>query len=151
MKKKSIARSIFLAITITICFIAGYAYLKQSGDNFQTTEVANIDNELLNIVEPLQSNQEKISQLQANYQNPDIKAILSIDNIENFSYPVAQTTNNEYYLNHNYKRESDTLGAIYTDYRVDLETSPKILIYGHSSTKTEVPFNQLENYYDEKY
>lgn len=152
MTKNNITRRIILVIGIIIIFITNCYWIDQYYDNSKIAGMTTtVSNEQLNTVEPVESSKNKIEAFQENYHNQDIKAILSIENMNQFSYPVVQTTNNEYYLNHNYKRETDALGAIYTDYRVDLETSKKILIYGHSSTKRDVPFNQLENYYDEEY
>ena len=48
-------------------------------------------------------------------------------------------------------KKYDSYGAIYADYRSDLDNSKKILIYGHSSSKKEVPFNILENYENKDY
>ena len=93
----------------------------------------------------------RIKDLQDYYDNQDIKGIISIDGIDNFNYPIVQASDNDYYLNHNYYKEYDAYGSIYADYRVDLDNSNKLLIYGHSSVKREVPFNTLENYYDKNY
>lgn len=103
-------------------------------------------NENSNLIE-----ENKVYTLQSEYQNTDIKGIISIENEDDFVYPVAQTSDNEYYLTHTYDETYDSLGAIYADYRVNLDTSDKVLIYGHSSTKRDVPFNKLEKYYDEEY
>lgn len=93
---------------------------------------------------------DKIKDLQDKYQNNDIKAILNIEN-EQLYYPVVQGKDNDYYLNHNYYKEVDKLGSIYLDYRSNIDNSKKNLIYGHSSTKQDIYFNILENYYDENY
>ena len=85
--------------------------------------------------------------LQKKYNNTDIKAILKIDK----EYPVAQTQDNDFYLNHNYYRNYDVIGSIFLDYRANLEESDKLLIYGHSSNMVDVDFNVLENYYDKNY
>ena len=37
------------------------------------------------------------------------------------------------------------------DYRIDLDNSKKILIYGHSSKYQDTAFNKLEKYYDKDY
>lgn len=89
----------------------------------------------------------KVEQLQQEYHNLDIKAVLSIDNSD-FSEIVVQSLDNDYYLTHNYAKEQAPLGAIFADYRVQLESEKKVLIYGHSSTKGDAPFNYLEEYYD---
>lgn len=88
-----------------------------------------------------------IKLLQKKFDNSDIKAILKLDK----EYPVVQTSDNEFYLNHNYYRNYDVIGSIFLDYRINVEKSKKILIYGHSSNMADVDFNILENYYDKSY
>lgn len=88
-----------------------------------------------------------IKLLQKKYNNDDIKAILKIDK----EYPVAQTVDNDFYLNHNYYRNYDVVGSIFLDYRADLEHSDKLLVYGHSSNMVHVDFNVLEKYYEKSY
>ena len=92
-----------------------------------------------------------IQLLQKEYNNDDIIGILSIDLVDKFSYPIVQGNDNEYYLEHDYYKKKDKLGALYLDYRVDLNKSKKFLIYGHSSVKSDTYFNGLEKYYDEDY
>lgn len=88
-----------------------------------------------------------IKLLQKKFDNSEIKAILKLDK----EYPVVQTSDNEFYLNHNYYRNYDVIGSIFLDYRINVEKSKKILIYGHSSNMADVDFNILENYYDKSY
>jgi len=91
-----------------------------------------------------------IKNLKQEYNNEDIVGVLEIPNTE-INIPVVQTTNNDYYLNHTINKEESYKGAIFLDYRVDINTSKKLLIYGHSYDKEHFPFNILENYYDENY
>lgn len=93
----------------------------------------------------------KVKELQNYYNNNDIIGTITIDGIDNFYYPIVQAKDNDYYLKHNYYKEYDKYGSIYADYRTSLDNSKKILIYGHSSRKIDVPFNKLENYYQEGY
>ena len=43
------------------------------------------------------------------------------------------------------------MGSIYLDYRVDIDSSKKLLIYGHNSSKIDMPFKILEEFYDKDY
>ena len=70
-----------------------------------------------------------VSRWRNEYQNEDIKATISLDN-DDFLYPVVQTLDNQYYLNHDYSKNKDSLGAIYADYRVNLEGEGKSLFLG---------------------
>lgn len=127
-----ILRIMFLSITL--CFSI-YAYPKTYlSDNLIFLEANNFESKNIRL-------------LQKKYNNENIKAILKLDK----EYPVAQTYDNDFYLNHNYYGNYDVVGSIFLDYRADLEKSNKLLIYGHSSTTVDVDFNILENYYDKSY
>ena len=90
-----------------------------------------------------------INNLKDTYNNEDIVGVLKIaDEIE---VPILQTSNNDYYLNHSIEKKENIYGSIFLDYRTDINNSKKLLIYGHSSIKTNIPFNTLENYYDKEY
>ena len=92
-----------------------------------------------------------VGELVSSYSNTDIVAQLQIPSV-NFSYPVAQTVDNDFYLSHDfYKRESN-LGAIYIDYRTgDLNTAKQINIYAHNSNYYTLPFKVLEGYQDQNF
>ena len=93
---------------------------------------------------------EKVELLKSTHQNNDIIGTLSIDNSD-YSTVVVQAKDNNYYLrkdiNGNYARG----GTPFLDYRVNLESSRKLLIYGHNSKYIEMPFKVLENYMYEDY
>jgi len=149
VKKQKINILLTIIFIIIISIIYQFKIINTNFDNYQKVSINKEfnSNELINYSEK----ENNISKLQSEYQNNDIKGIISIENEKNFTYAVAQSSNNEYYLNHNYKKEFDSLGAIYADYRINLDTSQKVLIFGHSSTKKDTPFNKLEKYYDEEY
>lgn len=98
-------------------------------------------------------NDNTLNDLRNEYNNNDIVGIIKIDNTS-INEPFAQTTNNDYYLTHTLNKEYDKYGSIYMDYRIDLNDSKKILIFGHNSSiynNEKVPFKELENYYEEDY
>ena len=82
-------------------------------------------------------------------ENNDIVGWIEISNT-NISYPVLQTDNNDFYLNHNYKGEYTTRGSIFLDKGVNLNNSVNYLVYGHR-TKTNLMFEQLLKYQDEDF
>jgi len=90
-----------------------------------------------------------INNLKNEYNNSDIIGILKINNT--LEVPILQTSNNDYYLNHTIKKEENYIGSIFLDYRTNIETDKKLLIYGHSSNMEDITFNILENYYDREY
>ena len=91
-----------------------------------------------------------INSLRDEYQNNDIVGILSIDNTD-YRVPILQGENNSYYLNHGPDGKKNSIGSVYLDYRVDIDSSRKLLIYGHNSSRTDMPFKILEEFYDINY
>ena len=66
-------------------------------------------------------------------------------------YPVMQTTNNEYYLDHNLNQEYDKNGSIFMDKDCDvLKPSTNLILYGHHM-KSGKMFGGLDKYSDEEY
>ena len=80
-----------------------------------------------------------------NQENKDQKFTLSINNLIT-KEPVMQTTDNEFYMNHNNKKEEFIGGSLFVDYRINLANTRKIIIYGHSSSTVDIPFTKLLGY-----
>lgn len=83
-------------------------------------------------------------------QNQDIVGWIEIENT-NINYPVLQGTDNEYYINHNYKHEKTSKGSIFLnkDYDWNLPSS-NLMIYGHNMKNGEM-FQSLLKYSSEEY
>lgn len=66
-------------------------------------------------------------------------------------YPVMQTTDNEYYLDHNYNQEYDKNGSIFMDYNCSAyPRSTNLILYGHHMKSGQM-FGQLQKYAKESY
>ena len=78
-------------------------------------------------------------------KNEDEKFTLSIDNLIK-NEKVMQTTDNEFYMNHNNQKENFIGGSLFVDYRINLANTRKIIIYGHSSSTVDIPFTKLLGY-----
>ena len=66
-------------------------------------------------------------------------------------YPVLQTLNNDYYLNHNFDQEEDKNGSIFLD--KDCSIFPRtqnLILYGHNM-KSGKMFGTLKSYKDEAF
>ena len=66
-------------------------------------------------------------------------------------YPVLQTVNNDYYLNHNFDQEEDKNGSIFLD--KDCSIYPRttnLILYGHHMRSGRM-FGQLNKYSSEKF
>lgn len=66
-------------------------------------------------------------------------------------YPVMQTSDNDYYLEHNYNQEYDKNGSIFMDYNCSIyPRSTNLILYGHHM-KSGKMFGQLQKYAKESY
>ena len=93
---------------------------------------------------PTQQEEDKYQTLKKNYTNPDIVGFIEIPDL--LLEPVVQTSDNDFYLNHNIDKKKDINGAIFLDYRINIDDSNKIIIYGHSNPELTLPFAKLANY-----
>ena len=94
--------------------------------------------------------QEEITKLQEEYNNKDIVGTLEIEGTD-YKVPIVQGTDNKFYLTHLPNKEYSIMGSIFLDYRVNINASKKLLIFGHNSKTMDMPFKILENYYDIDY
>ena len=75
--------------------------------------------------------------------NEDTVGWLKVNNT-NVDYPVVQYTDNEYYLDKNFKKEKDSSGWIFMDYRADaVNLSQNTIIFGHNMYYSGVMFGTL--------
>ncbi len=107
------------------------------------------DDETISQKEPIKT--EKILKLEELQNiNPEIIGWLEIENTD-INYPVLQTNNNSFYMNHNYKKEYSTNGSVFLDKDFDWNRpSDNLLIYGHNM-KNNTMFQSLLNYKNKKY
>lgn len=76
--------------------------------------------------------------------NSDVAGWISV-NGTNVNYPFVQTSNNEYYLNHSFKKEKNSAGWVFLDYRNDInELEKNTIIYAHNR-KDQTMFGSLKN------
>ena len=69
----------------------------------------------------------------------------------NIDYPVMQTADNEYYLNHNINQEEDKNGTLFLDSACDVvKPSTNFIIYGHNMRSGNM-FGNLDKYKSESY
>lgn len=146
MNKKKI-KLILVSMLIIILIVLGVYLYKL---NNEKSYYLDFDIETNNNVNNPINYEEVINKLRNEYNNEDIKGILEIDNTD-YIVPVLQSTDNDYYLNHDAYGNRNGMGSIYLDFRVDIDTSRKLLIYGHNSSNIDMPFKILEEFYDKDY
>ena len=78
--------------------------------------------------------------------NPDIIGWIRIPDTP-INYPVMQSNDNQFYVHHDTAGRSSFAGAIFADYRCNMETSDNTLIYGHNMGNGGM-FHAIKNYKD---
>lgn len=89
-----------------------------------------------------------LTSLRTQYNNQDIITYIEIPGV--LETPVVQTTDNDYYLNHDLYKNDDIKGSVELDYRNTLDDR-KLILYGHSGKEQELPFLPLNNYTEESF
>lgn len=82
--------------------------------------------------------------------NPDTIAYIIVKGT-NISYPVVQTDNNDYYLDHDFNHNYSIKGSIFADYRNTFDNlSLNTIIYGHHRLDNTM-FGPLDKLFNESY
>ncbi|MCR4643905.1 MAG: class B sortase [Oscillospiraceae bacterium] len=78
-----------------------------------------------------------------NYNNDVIGWIRIQDTVVN--YPIMQTDNNNFYVDHNWQGQPSSAGAIFADCRCDLDFTDNALVYGHNQANGSM-LHAIKNY-----
>ncbi|MBP3708415.1 MAG: class B sortase [Clostridia bacterium] len=76
-------------------------------------------------------------------KNPQTIGWVRVPN-SNIDYPVVQTTDNDFYLNHSFDKSANSAGWIFADYSCKIPGSQNTIIYGHNR-KDRSMFGSLKN------
>lgn len=77
-------------------------------------------------------------------KNPDTIAWINVEGTD-IDYPVVQTINNDYYLNHSFDKSVNGAGWIFLDYKNKLDgTDKNIVVFGHNRRDGSM-FSSLKN------
>jgi len=83
-------------------------------------------------------------------KNPDITAWLTLDGT-GIDFPVVQSSDNLFYIDHDAEGKSNSKGALFLDYRCNFDFSDfNNIIYGHNLNARHM-FGTLMNYKDKNY
>lgn len=167
LKKKERKRKLIMVACVLLCVVCfGYlgayyqvsaksarefeelAALKQAGANGQTTAKNDVkihytddDVEIPDVLSEYQNILNK---------NQRLIGWIKIDDTV-IDYPVMQTVNNEYYLDHNFNQEEDKNGCIFMDYQCDvIKGCDNMILYGHHMKSGQM-FGTLNKYSQQSY
>lgn len=151
-KKNTNKKLIFEIIVAIVIIIFGILIFKTIREKQSVKDGKGIVNQIqiekANITEEKTERMLQLEELQK--ENPEIIGYLEIPGT-NISYPVLQTTDNDFYMKKNYKKEYSKDGSIFLDKDYNWEIpSSNLLIYGHNNKNGQM-FCDLLNYKDESY
>jgi sortase B len=161
-----IFKRVILIILIAVFVYSGYQLTQYLYDGYASS---NLNDRMKEQYEAAQKAQQKLihadqeelteEQLKQSYQerfdqlleiNSDIVGWIKIENT-GIDYPVVQSSDNDYYLNHNVEKQPSARGSIFMDYRnTNVNDDLHTVIYGHDM-KDGSMFGQLSKYKDEVY
>lgn len=171
-KKKKLILKKWIRVTLLIIFLLILSFSifklfiwKQEGDEIKSIEKKIIEEtppeekestpENTEIINPPNNkdndywNYIKMNMLNANFnelkkKNKDTVGWIKVEGT-NINYPVVQTINNDYYLNHSYDKTNNKAGWVFADYRNNLNDFDKnTIIYAHGRVDTTM-FGSLKN------
>ena len=144
----------FISILLTFIIIKTKEYnehLENSDYNFLAEYIDNdynLENKTENKTNDKTERTVKLEELYDKYKN--VVAWIEIPNT-NINYPVVQAEDNDYYLDHTYKKTYSSRGSIFLDKDVSFERpSDNFLVYGHRS-KSGTMFEGLLQYENESF
>lgn len=142
IKMKKIIIIVLFIIIISSLIIIIEIVITDSTANKQVKEISGV---FENMAE--ENNDRRLEIAKIRNEWPEVVGWLDISGTK-INYPVCQTKDNEYYLNHTYKNEKNKNGSLFLDMRDSInEQEQNLLIYGHRN-KYGLMFEDLIKYED---
>lgn len=148
--KKIISIIIFL-ILVSIMIITGIKILKWLKENKQSQDIIEDISENINVDE----NIDGIKKYNIDFENlkqtnSDTIAWIKV-NGTNIEYPVVKTNNNDYYINHSFKKSYNNAGWVFMDYKNRFDgTDNNMVIYAHNRRDGSM-FGTLKNIFTKEW
>lgn len=148
-KTRKYVQTICIIIFIISVAVIIYSVITLNDEKQEYTEI--LDNVKIHKSQITEEKTERMLQVEKlQNENNEIIGWIEIEGT-NISYPVLQGTDNEYYINHTYKKEESKNGSIFLDKDYDWNLpSSNLLIYGHNN-RNGTMFEELVNYKDENF
>lgn len=150
-KLRRIIEGIILIVAICVFIYAAFnLYTIWKANSDEANEIEEI-RELVNVPKT----EKELDEFEIKFEellavNPEVVGWIVVLDTD-ISYPVVKGNDNDYYLDHTFKRESNYAGAIFMDYRNNADLSDlNTFIYGHNVYHGTM-FAELENYMDKEF
>jgi len=161
--KRTVSAILYLAAAACLLYFGWYCYEAYRTQQENERLASRKENEMVNSLYETQeiihtdeeTGQEKVYTVLDEYKslynhNKNLIGWLKIADT-NIDYPVMQTDNNEFYLDHDVNQQSDKNGTLFMDYQCDvLAPSSNFIIYGHNMRSGNM-FGNLDKYKSEAY
>ena len=99
-------------------------------------------------IQEVKNNNDKFSE-ELIKRNEDYKMWIEVPNT-NIDYPVVQGKDNDFYLNHDFNKNESSSGAIFMDYKNNIDKDKNIIIYGHNMRNKSM-FQNIMKFKDEAF
>lgn len=133
-KKTNIISIILLFIFIILLFYSGTKIVIWYMNNQNNKKISDEISKFITLDETKEDNEGKyvIDFEKLKEKNSDVVAWLKV-NGTNIETTVVKTTDNDYYLTHNFNKEYNSAGWIFADYKNKVDgTDKNLVIYGHN-------------------
>ena len=154
---------LFTSVIIVNWLRQGYSIKKLNNNIVESTDIYKVEEGTLYNIETIEENNygsQYWKYLQTPLSEVDFTELLKensdtvgwiIVHDTNINYPVVQTNDNDYYLNHAYDKTSNSAGWVYADFRDNFNVfSKNMVIYGHGR-KDKIMFGSLTRALDKKW
>ena len=132
--KTNIPIIILMIFFIILLFFSGTKIVIWYMNNQNNKKISDEIAEFVTVDETKEDNEEKyvVDFEKLKEKNSDVVAWLKV-NGTNIETTVVKTTNNDYYLTHNFNKEYNSAGWIFADYKNKVDgTDKNLVIYGHN-------------------
>ena len=149
------ARKIIIVAAASVFLFSGVMFLKQYMELRAGEKYSEELSEMALVLQEESSEQEYVDVIQVDFdllrvQNPDVIAWMYCPNTP-INYPIVQTTDNAFYLNHLLDGSKNSAGTLFMDYRNTEDLSDwNSVIYGHNM-KNNSMFGTLTDYKEQSY
>ena len=148
-------KKIKITLIFLLLILLGYGLYNIYNIQKEIVESENLNNELVEIIELPSNNSEEKEESGVDFSelekiNSDVVGWIVMEGTQ-VNYPIVQSKDNSFYLNHSFDKKWNSLGSIFMDYRSKNNFSDyNTFIYGHH-TKNGSMFGELYKYMDESF
>ena len=131
-KKTNIPSIILMCFFIALLLYSGTKIAIRYMNNQNNKKISDEISELVTIDETKENEKYAVDFEKLKEKNADVVAWLKV-NGTNIETTVVKTTDNDYYLTHNFNKEYNSAGWIFADYKNKVDgTDKNLVIYGHN-------------------